>query len=219
MPNFDVGMEYLEPALPGSAFIEPEIPYWSWPPRMDFVPDGVGAYAIDKPAPPIQDVISGGKVTVNGVDQGLGFQKGMFCAAVINLIRRASGKKVPKEPTGDSRYDGGTWACQKFWHPYMDPDGFNIYSVYPRGTLIGRYFKWAQDPGASVVLDQGHVAVLYDEHNLAEGKDAWVIQSHPEVGGLNWWTRLTVSNDNGGTNYYDYAIRPEYWINHDKDGF
>lgn len=85
---------------------------------------------------------------------------------------------------------------------------FNIYSVYPRGTLIGRYFKWAGDPGASVVEDQGHVAMLWDEHNLARQRDAWVVQSHPDVGGLNWWTRLTVSNEYWGTNYYDYAILP-----------
>src|SRR3954449_2036335 len=151
MTNFDVGIEYLEPALPARAYEKPKVPYWNWPPLMDFVPDGVGAYAVDKPAPPIQDVINGGHVTVNGVDQGLGFQKGMFCAAVINLIRRVNRKIVPKEPTGDSRYDGGTWAYQRFWHPFMDPGGFNIYSKYPRGTLIGKYFVWAGDPGASEV--------------------------------------------------------------------
>src|SRR4051812_12000916 len=142
----------------------------------------------------------------------------MFCAAVVNLIRRANGKIVPKEPTGDRRYDGGTWACQKFWHLYMVPGGFNIYSVYPRGTLIGKNFVWAGDPGASEVVDQGHVAVLWDEHNLAKGKDAWVVQSHPHrwVGGLNWCTHQTASHDGG---FYDYAILPKDWINHDLGKF
>jgi hypothetical protein len=214
MTNFDVGMEYLRPALPDSVDETPEVPYWFWPPLMDFVPDSVGAYAIDKAAPPIEDVIKGGKVTVNGVDQGLGRQRGMFCAAVVNLIRRANRKTVPKEPSGSSLYDGGTWACQNFWHLYMEQ--FNIFSVYPRGTLIGKYFVWAGDPEASVVLDQGHVAVLWDEHNLAKNKDAWVVQSHPQVRGLNWWTTLTVSHDGG---FYDYAVRPENWINHDKGSF
>jgi putative chitinase len=204
--NFDIGLEYLTPAMEN-------VPYWFWPPELDIVPDGVGAYAIDAPAPPIQDVINGGNVTVNGVDQGLGFQRGIFCAGVVNLIRRANRKTVPKEPTGDSRYDGGTWACQNFWHLYMEQ--FNIYSVYPRGTLVGRYFEWEGAPGHSRVVDQGHVAVLWDEHNLAEQKDAWVVQSHPGVGGLDWNTRLTESHAGG---YYHYAIRPEDWINHDKGG-
>jgi hypothetical protein len=212
MTNFDVGMDYLTPALPGSWDETPQVPYWFWPPRMDFVPDGVGAYAINEPAPDIEDVINGGYVTVNGVDQGLGWQYGMFCAAVVNLIRRANRKIVPT--MGNPLYDGGTWACQNFWHLYMED--FNIYSVYPRGTLIGKYFVWGRDPGASVVLDQGHVAVLWDEHNLAQNKDAWVVQSHPEVWGLNWWTPLTVSHDGG---YYEYAVRPEDWINHDKNRF
>jgi hypothetical protein len=212
MTNFDVGIDYLKPALPSSAFMQPEVPYWHWPPSMDFVPDGVGAYAINKPAPGIQDVINGGVVTVEGVDQGLGFQKGIFCAAVVNLIRRANRKIVPT--MGNPLYDGGTWACQNFWHLYMTP--FNIYSAYPPGTLIGKYFEWWGDPGASAVKDQGHVVVLWDEHNLAMNKDAWVVQSHPEVGGLNWWTRLTASHEGG---YYDYAIRPENWIDHDQGGF
>jgi hypothetical protein len=140
----------------------------------------------------------------------------MFCAAVVNLIRRVNRKIVPT--MGDDRFDGGTWACQNFWSLYIEK--FSIYSVYPRGTLIGRYFQWAGDPGFSEVVDQGHVAVLWDEHNLAQQKDAWVVQSHPEVGGLNWWTHLSVSNaTSDGSNYYDYAVRPENWINHDKNNF
>jgi hypothetical protein len=38
MTNFDVGMEYLRPALPDSVDETPEVPYWFWPPLMDFVP-------------------------------------------------------------------------------------------------------------------------------------------------------------------------------------
>jgi hypothetical protein len=193
MTNFDDGIDYLTPAMENA-------PYWFWPPALDIVPDGPGAYAVNKDVPPIEEVIEGG----------------VFCAGVVNLIRRANRKVIPT--MGDDRYDGGTWACQHFWHLFMEQ--FNIYSVYPRGTLIGRYFKWAGDPGASIVLDQGHVAMLWDEHNLVEQKDAWVVQSHPDVGGLNWWTRLTESNfDPASGNYYDYAVRPEYWIDHDMGGF
>jgi len=204
MTNFDEGIEYLTTAIGN-------VPYWFWPPALDFVPDGVGAYAIDEPAPDIEDVINGGEVTVNGVPVG-GFARGIFCAGVVNLIRRVNRKIVPT--LDDNRYDGGTWACQNFWAPFMEE--FNINSVYPRGTLIGRYFQWAGDPGFSAVIDQGHVAVLWDEHNLAEQKNAWVVQSHPAVGGLDWNVHLVQSHDDG---YYDYAVRPEYWIDHDKGDF
>ena len=209
MTNFDNGVDYLTPALEQN-----NVPYWFWPPSLDIVPDGVGAYAIDEPAPDINDVIEGGYITVKhepvpGFDTS---QQGMFCAAVVNLIRRVNRKIVPT--LGNEYYDGGTWACQNFWGPFAEK--FNIYSVYPRGTLIGRYFVWGGDPGASTVVDQGHVAVLWDEHNLAEQKDAWVVQSHPDVGGLDWNVHLTKSHAGW---YYDYAVRPEYWINHDKGGF
>jgi tryptophan synthase beta subunit len=65
------------------------------------------------------------------------------------------------------------------------------------------------------VLDQGHVGVLLGEQNLAEQKDPRILQSHPAVGGLNY-TRLGASHDGG---YYQYAVRPENWINHNKGGF
>src|SRR3712207_8696730 len=45
---------------------------------------------------------------------------------------------------------------------------FSRWAKYPRGTMVGRNFVWAGLPGASAVLDQGHVAVLMDEQNLAE---------------------------------------------------
>jgi hypothetical protein len=66
-------------------------------------------------------------------------------------------------------------------------------------------------------LDQGHVAVLMGEQNLAEQKDPRILQSHPHpaVDGLNF-TRLGASHDGG---FYQYAVRPENWINHDKGGF
>jgi hypothetical protein len=81
--------------------------------------------------------------------------------------------------------------------------------------MIGHNFRWAGDPGFSEVLDQGHVAVLLGEQNLAEQKDPRILQCHPAVGGLNY-TRLGASHDGG---YYQYAVRPENWINHDKGGF
>jgi|SRR5215208_617728 len=189
MTNFDDGVDYLEPAMG-------QTPYWFWPPALDIVPDGPGAYAVNEEVPDINEVIDGG----------------IFCAAVVNLIRRANRKVIPT--LGDDRYDGGTWACQNFWHPFHED--FSIYSVYPRGTLVGRYFRWAGAPGFSAVVDQGHVAVLWDEHNLAEQKDAYIIQSHPDVAGLDWNTHLTYSHQGW---FYEYAVRPEDWINHDLGRF
>jgi hypothetical protein len=59
MTNFDVGIEYLTPAMEN-------VPYWFWPPTLDIVPDGVGAYAINEPAPDIDEVMKGRFLTVNG---------------------------------------------------------------------------------------------------------------------------------------------------------
>jgi hypothetical protein len=186
--NFDKGIEYLLPAV-GKAR------YWFWPPTLVEVPSGRGAYAINQKVPDIDVVI----------------ERGLFCQAVVNLIRRANRKIVPT--MGDNRFDGGTWANQNFFSAFSEP--FSRWAVYPRGTMVGHNFRWAGPPGASAVLDQGHVAVLLGEQNLAEQKDPRILQSHPAVGGLNY-TRLGASHDGG---YYQYAVRPENWINHKKGGF
>ena len=188
--NFDKGIEYLLPAV-GKAR------YWFWPPTLVEVPSGRGAYAINQKVPDIDVVI----------------ERGLFCQAVVNLIRRANRKIVPT--MGDNRFDGGTWANQNFFSAFSEP--FRRWAVYPRGTMVGHNFRWAGPPGASEVLDQGHVAVLMGEQNLAEQKDPMILHSHPHpaVDGLNF-TRLGASHDGG---YYHYAVRPENWINHDKGGF
>lgn len=186
--NFDKGIAYLLPAV-GKA------QYWYWPPNLAIVPSGPGAYAINQEAPAIAEVIRGG----------------LFCQAVVNLIRRVNRKIVPT--MGDNRYDGGTWANQNFFALFSEP--FSRWAVYPRGTMVGRNFAWAGLPGASAVLDQGHVAVLMGEQNLAEQKDPMILQSHPAVHGLNY-TRLGASHNHW---YYQYAVRPQNWINHNKGGF
>jgi hypothetical protein len=81
--------------------------------------------------------------------------------------------------------------------------------------MVGRNFVWSGLPGPSAVLVQGHVAVLMGEQNLAEQKDPMILQSHPAVDGLNY-TRLGASHDGG---YYQYAIRPENWIDNDEGNF
>jgi hypothetical protein len=186
--NFDRGIEYLLPAVGKTR-------YWFWPPTLAIVPPGPGAYAINQPPPDIDKVIEGR----------------LFCQAVVNLIRRVNRKIVPT--MGDERFDGGTWANQNFFSGFSEP--FSRWAVYPRGTMVGRNFVWAGAPGASPVVDQGHVAVLLGEQNLAEQKDPMILQSHPAVDGLNF-TRLGHSHDGG---FYHYAIRPRNWINHDRGSF
>ncbi len=186
MTNFDRGVERVRAAI-GRA------PYWWWPPSMDVVPDGPGAFAVNRPLPD------------NLVEQMV--DHGIFCAGLINVIRRANRKIVPTN--GNPRYDGGTFAIQNFWSGFAER--FDRWDYYPRGTLIGRYFRW---DGAKVG-DQGHVGVLLEPQDLAHQKDGLLLHSHPAVGGLAT-TRLGASHAGW---YYHYVVRPEHWINHDVGGF
>ncbi len=186
MTNFDRGIERVRAAI-GRA------PYWWWPPSMDTVPDGPGAFAVNHPLP--ENLVS------QMVDQGI------FCAGLINVIRRANRKIVATN--GDPRYDGGTYAIQNFWAGFAEP--FDRWAYYPRGTLIGRYFRWEGER----VGDQGHVGVLLEPQDLAHQQDGLLLHSHPGVGGLAK-TRLGASHAGW---YYEYVVRREDWINHDKGGF
>lgn len=191
--NFDRAVKTLERA-------EDNADYWFWPPGMDIVPDGAGAFAVNKP------------VTNWHVDEMI--EKGVFCQGVINYIRRFNGKKVPYDPTfPDSRYDGGTWANQRYFADFIRP--FNRYVYIPRGALIGRYFRWAGAPGFSAVEDQGHVGVLLEPQDLNNNKGGILLHSHPAVGGLNQ-TKLGDSHQGW---YYNYWIHPGDWINHDIGKF
>lgn len=187
--NFDRGLDRLERAI-GHA------PYWFWPPSLAIVPDGPGAYAVNRPLPD-QETLHRQMV-----------QEGIFCQGVINVIRRANRKVVPTR--GDSRYDGGTWANQGFFEDFIRP--FRRTDFIPRGALIGRYFKWGN---GGAVLDQGHVGVLVVKNDLAHQQSGVLLHSHPAVGGL---ARTDLGVSHAGW-YYDYWIHPEDWINHSKGGF
>lgn len=182
--NFDKGVAYLRPAIGKAA-------YWFWPPSLNIVPDGPGAYAVNRKPPPIQEIVD----------------KGLFCQAVINLIRRVNGKVVPTH--GDPRYDGGTLANQLFFKDFIRP--FDRWAYYPRGTLIGRYY----DDGHLAGGDQGHVGVLVQPQDLRNQRDGVLLHSHPAVGGLAR-TRLGASHAGW---YYHYAILPQDWINHGRGAF
>jgi hypothetical protein len=191
--NFDRAVKALERA-------EEKASYWFWPPGMDIVPEGAGAFAVNKP------------VTDGHVQQMI--DVGVFCQGIINYILRFNGKKVPYDPNfRNPNYDGGTWANQRYFADFIRP--FRQYVEIPRGALIGRYFRWAGAPGFSAVKDQGHVGVLLRAQDLKNQQDGLLLHSHPAVGGLNR-TRLGASHANG---YYDYWIHPRDWINHDKGKF
>ena len=184
--NFDRATEWLLPEIL-------DAPYWFWPPSMSTIPDGAGAFAVNR--------------TVYDWHIRQAIDIGIFCQGLINLYRRFNSKIVPTN--GDPRYDGGTWANQNFFRDFLRP--FSRYDVIPRGALIGRYFRW----NGAYVADQGHVGVLLQPQNLEEQKSGVLLHSHPAVGGV---ARTDLGLSHAGW-YYDYWIAPEDWLCHNKGGF
>jgi hypothetical protein len=196
--NFDRAVKELERA-------EGKAEYWFWPPSMDTVPDGAGAFAVNKP------------VTDSDIQEMI--EEGIFCQGVINYIRRFNGKVVPYDPwwagPPEQRrlYDGGTWANQRFFSEFLRE--YTPWQRIPRGAMILRPFRWAGAPGFSAVIDQGHVGVLLEEQHLATQKPGLLLHSHPAVGGLAR-TNLQASHDGG---YYRWWVHPEDWIAHNLGKF
>jgi hypothetical protein len=122
-----------------------------------------------------------------------------FCAGVTNLMRREVGLEVPCWP---GQGCGGTGAYGEFFSRVLYP--FNISEAYPRGTLLGRYYR--------DVSDQGHVAVLASP-NDPEGSGV-VLQSfaNEHLGSapvVNDDYRLQSSH---AGYYYEYAVLPQDWL-------
>lgn len=180
--NFNRGIKFLEPAI-GNA------PYWFWPPSMDTVPAGPGAYAANW------------EVNQQTLKQII--NQGIFCQGVGNIIRRVNRKIVPTR--GNAWYDGGTLANQDYFGRFIER--FDRWAKYPRGTMLGRYFTWDRvDRG-----DQGHVMYVLDGGVI----NPRILHSHPAIGGLD----ITRMGDTHAGWYIEYAIRPQFWINHDAGGF
>ena len=171
--------------------------YWVW--KSGPVPDGEGAYAVDKELPP--------------VDQLKG--KRIFCAGVPNLFRRAAGKSIPTR--GNRDFDGGIAAY--FYTSAFGGLGPGFFSGVDVPFNLATAKKWARETGSGVLVGrcfrgstlagQGHVAIL-----LPDGK---VMQSF-QFGadgepGLN--TDYTIEQSHAG-NYYEVMAHPRAWINHDK---
>lgn len=171
--------------------------YWVW--ASGHVPEGEGAYAVDRPLPSA-DQLKGRRI---------------FCAGVPNLIRRAAGKSIPTR--GNTLYDGGIAAY--FYTPAFGGLGPGFFSGVDVPFNLATAKKWARETGSGVLVGrcyrnnslagQGHVGIL-----LPDGK---VLQSF-QFGadgepGLN--TDYTIEQSHAG-GYYEVMVHPNAWINHDK---
>jgi hypothetical protein len=191
--NFDRATDFLLPEIL-------DAPYWFWPPGMATVPDGAGAFAVNRKFGPkeLQAAI----------------RVGIFCQGLINAYRTFNSKVVPYDlwwggPAEQRRlYDGGTWANQRFFSEFLRE--YTPWQRIPRGSMIIRPFRWAGAPGFSGVLDQGHVGVLLEEQHLAKQKPGLLLHSHPGVGGVAR-TNLQASHDGG---YYRWWVHVDDWCNH-----
>jgi GH25 family lysozyme M1 (1,4-beta-N-acetylmuramidase) len=171
--------------------------YWVW--TGGNVPEGEGAYAANKPLPPVYQLKG----------------KRIFCAGVPNLFRRAVGKSIPTR--GNPNFDGGIAAY--FYTSAFGGLGPGFFSDVNVKFDLAKAKKWARETRSGVLVGrcyrgdtlagQGHVAIL-----LPDGK---VLQSF-QMGlngepGLN--TDYTIEDSHDGT-YYQVMVHPEAWINHDK---
>ena len=171
------------------------LPIWSRDPASD----GEGAYAANKPLPP--------------VDQLMG--KRIFCAGVPNIFRRAARKIIPTR--GNALYDGGI--ASYFYTSAFGGLGPGFFSGVDVPFHLPTAKKWARETGSGVLVGrsyrnntlagQGHVAIL-----LPDGK---VLQSF-QFGadgepGLN--ADFTIEKSHAG-GYYEVMVHPKDWINHEK---
>jgi GH25 family lysozyme M1 (1,4-beta-N-acetylmuramidase) len=171
--------------------------YWVW--KSGPVPDGEGAYAVDKELPP--------------VDQLKG--KRIFCAGVPNIFRRAAGKNIPTR--GNRNFDGGIAAY--FYTSAFGGLGPGFFSGVDVPFNLATAKKWARETGSGVLIGrsyrsnslagQGHVAILLPDGNVLQS-----FQFGPDgEPGLN--TDYTIEESHAG-NYYEVMAHPKAWINHDK---
>eukprot|EP01012_Entosiphon_sulcatum_P050637 TRINITY_DN6952_c0_g1_i1.p1 TRINITY_DN6952_c0_g1~~TRINITY_DN6952_c0_g1_i1.p1 ORF type:complete len:191 (+),score=24.17 TRINITY_DN6952_c0_g1_i1:48-620(+) len=119
-----------------------------------------------------------------------------FCAGLANLMLRKIGRTVP---VTSSALAGGTLAYGKYYASKAQK--FNLTANYPRGTLLGRYYR--------SVSDQGHVAVV-----VSPGRNGVILQSSASAylatsPGINNKTTLYKANTG---NYFEYAVLPGSWL-------
>jgi GH25 family lysozyme M1 (1,4-beta-N-acetylmuramidase) len=171
--------------------------YWVW--SSGPVPDGEGAYAVNKPLPPV------------GQLKG----KRMFCAGVPNLFRRAAGETIPTR--GNPDFDGGVAAY--FYTSAFGGLGPGFFTSVDVPFDLATAKKWARETGSGVLIGrtyrnsslagQGHVAIVLPDSKVLQSFQ-FGADGEP---GLN--TDYTIEESNAG-GYYEVMIHPKDWINHDK---
>lgn len=176
--NFYRAIQYLDDAIGRT-------PYRWW--TSGPVPDGPPAYAVNRPAPTIATVRSGG----------------VFCAGVPNLCLRAVGKRIPTY--GNPLYDGGTMAYLEYFRGYTEP--FNLSRALSvarekrSGVLIGRPFRSSFDQGhVAIVMPSGYLLQSYDDGNGWPGLN-WNVLASVSV---RYWTPT-------------YQVMPWNWIDYPTD--
>jgi predicted chitinase len=188
--KFALGYKYVVPHLLNRK-------YWVW--KSGIVPDGEGAYAVNRPLPDRSQI---GR---------------MFCAAVPNVFRRAAGKIIPTR--GNPDFDGGIAAYfyTSAWDlgpgyfspvdvPFHLPTAKKWARETESGVLIGRCYR------NNTLSGQGHVAIVLP--------DGIVLQSF-QFGadgepGVNAAYTIEESHDGG---YYEVMVHPSKWINYEGDEF
>lgn len=165
-------------------------PYWVW--RDGIIPDGPGAYAVNAP--------------IRRWTRRVVRYRGLFCAAVPNLMRRKAGKVIPTR--GDPLYDGG---IASYFSGYYGRGFFSDFEVPfdPRTALA-----WAQTTRSGVLLGKGYYGpeIHRQGHTAILLPSGYILQSAYGEG-LHWyrtvWDEWAYWSDGG------VMVAPWNWIEHD----
>ena len=125
----------------------------------------------------------------------------IFCAGIPNLMLRVIGGTIPCLTQSDPDAEcgqccGGTGAYYQHYKSVAVP--FDIQTVYPRGTLLGRAYQ--------SVDHQGHTAVL-----LGNGSDSMLLQSYGSAGVT---ANITLRQAYNSLPFcrFTYVVLPRDWL-------
>ncbi len=126
-------------------------------------------------------------------------KKGINCAGLINIIRQKSGLSVPELKDSECEIRGGTYHYYEYFEENKLLEEFKIDEEYEEGTLIMRKYR--------DVKDQGHMAIIINKNEIIHA------YAEDELTGRVGITKLEKSHNYIEEGYYEYAIRPEKWLN------
>ena len=134
--------------------------------------------------------------------------RGLFCAAVPNLVLRKAGKVVPTK--GDPCYDGGIAAY------FSGLYGAGYFSAYDVPFDLATAKRWARETRSGVLLGKGYwgVSLGNQGHTGILLPSGYVLQSSPVVG-LNWDSHI-----NDEWQYWERGgvmVAPWDWIEYAGD--